>query len=230
MGLRIFETDPDAAPKPRQSFADDMVGRFRSGYQINGRPASLEAWRVTTGDPDVATLISDLLGGEPPQRWESRGEDNLEIFTASGQVEIILDGPNSIRSEMVLWGRSGAIRKCDGVEQKGDDIGKPCECPATFADRKDAAKAGRGCEPSVTIYFRLAANPDLGVFKFTSGSWSLARDIGFAEDKLATIDGPALATLALEVVEFTSQGVNRKFTKPVITVRKAHAASTPPPF
>lgn len=223
MGLRIFETDPDAAPKPRQRFADDLVGRFRSGYQINGRPASLERWRVTTGDPEVADSLHELLGGEAPQEWEAQGEDNVELFTDADSIDIVLDGPSAIRSEMVLWGRSGAIRRCDGVEQKGVDkddpaAGKGCECPATFADRKEAAKKGTGCQPSITVYFRLADNPDLGRFKFTSGSWSLVRDLPEPEGKLAEIDGPALATLALEVVEYESGGKKRKFTKPVLSI------------
>lgn len=223
MSLRIFETDPEAAPKPRSKYADDLVGRFRSGYQVNNRPASLEKWRVTTGDPDVAETISELMGGEGAQEWDAPGEDNIEIFTDTAKIDIILDGHHAIRSEMALWGRSGAIRKCDGVTQKGTEpgdaaAGSPCECPAAFSDRKDAAKSGKGCQPNITVFFRLAAAPDLGVFKFTSGSWSLARDIGAAEEKLEAIDGPARARLGLEVVEYEAQGKKRKFTKPVVEV------------
>ncbi|GAA2843961.1 hypothetical protein Acy02nite_68600 [Actinoplanes cyaneus] len=219
MGLRIFETDPDAAPKPRQRFADDLVGRFRSGYQINGRPASLQKWRVTSGDPEVATAISDLLRGEKPQEWQTQGEDNLEVFTAAEKVKVIIEGPSALRSEMVLWGRAGAIRRCDGVEQTADDAkGRPCECPAGYTDRKEAAKKGTGCQPNVTLFFRLAEDPDMGRFKFTSGSWSLVRDLADVELKLAAIDGPALAWLKLEVVEYDSGGTRRSFTKPVIDV------------
>lgn len=217
-GLRIFETDPEAAPKPpRPKFADDLVGRFRSGYQLNNRPATLEAWRVTTGDPDVAEAIGDLLGGDA-QEWAAKGEDNLEVFTEADSVEIILDGHNAIQSEMVLWGSNGPIRKCNGVEQLGDDAGEDCVCPAAFADRKTHAEKGKGCKPNISVHFRLADAPDLGVFKFVSGSWSLARDIGPAEDKLAEIDGPARAKLSLVVVEYEAQGKARKFTKPVVEI------------
>lgn len=218
MGLRLFETDPDAAPKPRNRFADDLVGRFRSGYTINKRPAALEQWRVTSGDPEVADRIAELFGGEP-QDWDATGEDNLEVFTDATSVSVILDGPSALRQEMVLWGRSGAIRRCDGVEQKGDGKeGAPCECPASFSERKDAAKAGTGCQPNITIYFKLADEPELGRFRFTSGSWSLVKDIGDAERKLESIDGPALANLQLEVVEYETGGRKRKFTKPVVDV------------
>ncbi|GAB1641785.1 hypothetical protein [Krasilnikovia sp. MM14-A1259] len=219
MGLRIFETDPEAAPKQRQRFADDLVGRFRSGYSINNRPAALTEWRVTSGDPDVAAAINELYGGDRPQTWETKGEDNIEVFTKAAKVKVILDGPSAIRQEMVLWGRAGAIRRCDGVEQTGDDAkGRPCECPASFAERKEAGKRGTGCQPNITTFFRLADNPDLGRFKFTSGSWSLVKDIVATEAALASIDGPAEAWLRLEIVEYTSAGQLRKFTKPVIDV------------
>ncbi|MFI7069532.1 recombination directionality factor [Micromonospora sediminicola] len=221
MGLRIWETDPEAEPKPRQSFAGDLVGRFRSGYQVNGRPASLEKWRVTTGDPAVADEIRRLMGGERPQSWETSGEDNLEVFTDSPKVKIRLDGPKAIRQEMILWGRNGAIRKCDGVEQTMDeDKGKPCECPASYQDRKDAAKSGRGCAPSITVYFTLADAPELGRFRFNSGSWSLVRDIITTESALEKIDGPAYAWLGLEVVTYEPKGggAKRSFTKPIIDV------------
>lgn len=217
MGLRIFETDPESAPKQR--FTSDLVGRFRSGYQVNNRPASLEMWRVTTGDPEVADAIRALYGGDKAQTWDTQGEDNLETFTTAEKVKILLDGPTAIRQEMVLWGRSGAIRRCDGVEQTMDeDKGKACECPAGYQDRKEAAKSGRGCQPSITVFFTLADAPDLGKFKFNSGSWSLVRDIITTEAALTKIGGPAVAWLGLEVVNFESKGQKRQFTKPVIDV------------
>ncbi|MFG3715821.1 hypothetical protein [Micromonospora sp. NPDC047730] len=221
MGLRIWETDPEAEPKPRQSFKNDIVGRFRSGYQVSGRPASLEKWRVTSGDPEVAAEVRRLFGGDAPQAWETQGEDNLEVFTTAEKVKIVLDGPRAIRQEMVLWGRNGAIRRCDGVEQTMDeDKGKPCECPASYQDRKDAAKSGKGCAPSITVFFTLADAPELGKFKFNSGSWSLVRDIVTAEKALSEIDGPAFAWLGLEVVEYEQKatGAKRKFTKPVVDI------------
>lgn len=225
MGLRIWETDPESAPKPRNSFARDLVGRFRSGTQINDRPMALDAWRVTTGDPEVAEAVRRLFGGDPAQEWTTKGEDNLEVFTTAPRVKIVLDGPTALRQEMVLYGTKGPIRRCDGVEQIGTDAGDPakgtpCACPASFADRKEAAKSGRGCQPSIGVFFTLADAPTLGKFKFVSGSWSLVRDIGTAEAALTEIGGPAFAWLGLEKVEFVAKatGAQRVFTKPVIDV------------
>ena len=213
MPIRIIETDPGAGP--RQKFSDDIVGRFRSGYLIGNRPASLDKWRVTSGDPEVTTAISDLFGGDP-QPWEAKGEDNVEVFTEADEVSVIIE---AIFAEMVLWGRTGKIRSCDGITQKDPAKGQPCACPSSFKDRQDAAKAGHGCQPSITVVFRLADNPELGKFKFTSGAWSLAKEIATVEANLAKVGGPAKGTIALEVVEYTTkEGQKRKFTKPVITV------------
>lgn len=219
MAINIFGRDGDESSKKRSKFADDVVGRFRSGHQLNRRPVALSEWRVTTGDPEVADSVRRLLGGDKPAKWETQGEDNLEVFTDAQQVDIIIDGPSSVRSSMVLWGRNGKlIRACDGVQQK-DDAKSDCACPQTLAELKAESKDGTACEPSIQIVFALADDPDLGLFRFQSGSWSLAEDINTVEKKLAEIDGPAAATLALEVVEFTTKaGEHRKFTKPVVKV------------
>jgi hypothetical protein len=82
--------------------------------------------------------------------------------------------------------------------------------------------AGYGCAPSILVYFRSAAEPDLGRFSFSSGSWSRAAEIEDAEKALAKIDGPALATLTLEIVEYeTKAGRQVRYTKPVLTVKGA---------
>jgi hypothetical protein len=112
MAIRIFDVDPDARPKKR--FQDDIVGRFRSGAQVNGRPLALEEWRITTGDPAVAERVQDLYGGQDAQTWITQGEDNLEVYTTTSSVAILLDGPGAIRSGMALWGRNGLIHSCDG--------------------------------------------------------------------------------------------------------------------
>lgn len=220
MGLKIFDVDPSAAPRKPLG---DVVGRFRSGHQVNNRPMALEAWRVTTGDPEVATALTDLFKvKDSAQPWETQGEDSLELFTDLASVNIIVEGANAVRTGMVLWGRNALIRSCDGVTQKD---GTPCACPQRVMDRKEAAKLGTGCEPSIVIFFRLADAPDLGKFKFVTGSWSMAGEIGQAEDALAKLDGPAFGTLKLELVEYTTKaGRNVRYTKPVLSIGKAAPA------
>lgn len=214
MAIKIFDVDPDA--KPRK--VEDIVGKFRSGTMVNRRPLALEHWRVTSGDPELMNTIQVLFGGSKPQPWETDSEDSIEVFTISNEVSVILPGASAIRTQMVLWGRNALIRACDG-ETQTDDKRSPCVCPSTVAERKESAKAGTGCQPSISILFRLGEAPELGLFRFNSGSWTMAGEIGDQEAALKAIDGPALATLSLEVVEYdTKAGRHVKYTKPVLKV------------
>lgn len=227
MGLKIFGTDPESQPKPRQRFADDVVGRFRSGHQLNGRPAALDDWRVTTGDPEVANAVFDILGGDAPQEWDAKGEDNLEVFTATREVEILMEGPKSLRSAMILWGRNGKmISKSDG-EVMEDGTPDP-DADLSFQERKKKGQDGIGPVPQIEVYFRLAEQPDLGIFKFQTGSWSLASDLAAydVEGELAEINGPTKAVLELEPVSFVVKkgpraGQTVAYTKPNLIIKGA---------
>ena len=232
MALKIFGED---GPKKATRTASDIVGRFRSGYQVNDRPVALQNWRITSGDPEVADKVADLFGAsQDPQSWETKGEDNLEVFTEAPSIDVLLDGPKSIRQAMVLYGRKGIIRVSDGetITYPDEDKGKPDpQAGQTIAERKDAARQGTGHEPRIEVFFRLADDPDLGVFKFQSGSWSLTSDLAYndveqeIEDLHADHDGaPILASLALEEVSFVAKngpraGQNVTYTKPVLTLK-----------
>ena len=70
-----------------------------------------------------------------------------------------------------------------------------------------------------------------GVFKFQTGSWSIASDLAYneTEDEIADLiaDGHTVAaTLALEPVEFVAKngpraGSTVSYTKPVLTINGA---------
>jgi hypothetical protein len=219
MPIRIFETDEDAAPRER--FENDVVGKFRSGFQKNGRPMSLEMWRVTTGDPEVATRIAELLDGKSPQKWETTAEDDLEVYTQASEVPVLLDA-DSVLASMALWTQGGSkpLRSCDGVSQTN---GKPCECPLKLTERKEAAKEGIGCKPNIRITFKLAEAPELGKFQFRSTSWNLGGAIDKVEERVnALAAGDTLrAVLRLEVVEYvTKTGRDVRYTMPVVDLPK----------
>ncbi|RKN09633.1 hypothetical protein D7319_11250 [Streptomyces radicis] len=220
MALRIFDTDPASRPKPRQ-FPDDVVGRFRSGRMVGTRPEALSEWRVTTGDPEVAAEVAELLGGEPAE-WQTTGEDYLEVLTDAESVRVVIDGPDALSADMKLWGPRGQlVHHCDGVSflSPDEDAGKPCGCPELLADRKAYAKSGRGPSPSVNLVFRLAANTGLGLFRFGSSSWKLAEVVHEINAALTNVGGPARSELTLELVQFrTKAGVDVAFRKPTVKV------------
>lgn len=234
MSLKIF--GKDGPKKDGGSFSDDVVGRFRSGHQVESgrgkkKPIALQEWRVTTGDPVVAARVQELLGGDEPVEWEASGEDNLEVFTEAPEVEIVLEKPSSLRQAMILWGRNGKmIYKSDGAtilypeDRKGDE---DPQADQSFQERKAAAKEGTGAEPQIEVYFRLADDPDLGIWKFQSGSWSMVSDLSYnetqeeIEDLFADGAKSVLATLRLEEVSFEAKngpmaGKTVTFTKPVL--------------
>lgn len=233
MALKIFGGE-NGAPQKKQSFADDIVGRFRSGYVENKRPVALTSWRVTTGDPEVADKLADLLGGDEPQKWDASGEDDIEVFGKEQSVEVILEGSKALRQAMVLYGRKGIIYVSDGEtitypdERKGETDPQAGEDLQT---RKAKAKEGTGAEPRIEVYFRLASDPDMGIFKFQTGSWSFASDLAYhgIEDQITDLaaDGAKIAaTLTLEQVEFTAKNGPRagqlvSYTKPVLTIQGA---------
>ncbi|MDJ0461996.1 hypothetical protein [Streptomyces sp. H27-C3] len=227
MKLTIFDTDPNAKPKPRQTFSDDTVGRFASGRQVDGQPESLSEWRISTGDPVVAKAVAQLFGGEPIET-DSANENFIDVFTERETVLIVLDGPESVYADMKLWNRNKLVHHCDGSEFLSPDEkkGQPCHCPELFAERKQAAKDFMGPAPSITVTFRLAEDLELGKFKFQSGSWTMAAVLHEYENDLEAVDCPALAELTLELVEYTiKKGKNKgravSYYKPVIHVLKS---------
>lgn len=242
LNVRIFETDPEAKPKPRA--VSDIVGRFRSGRQEGRTPIALDEWRVTTGDPEVADAVSSLMGGTV-EEWETQGEDNLEILTDKDAVKVLVSGVDALEADFKLWGMGGTIiHHCDGVAflSPDEDRGNPCGCPELLSERKEKAKAFRGPKPDTRIVFRLADAPHLGKFRMQSGSWDLVRVIHEYANELedATDDGPALCTLKLETVSFVPKGGPMKgktvsYKKPVLKVHGPAPASArvdddEPPF
>ena len=218
---RIF--DVDNAERPATN--DDIVGRFRSGQQLNERPLALSEWRITSADPEALENVRKFMGGEAPSEWDTKTDEKYELFTTSSSVNITLDGSTALRSSMVLWGRSAKIRQCDGAEQED---GSPCACPSDIQELKEQGKQGIACQPSIQVYFRLTDAPALGKFKFFSGSWTMAKEMASAEAALEALGGPAYATMHLELVEYTTKaGKNVKFTKPVITVLGAAEDEAP---
>lgn len=235
--LKIFDTDSaKAVDRVQQDFSNDIVGRFRSGYVINGKPRALDAFRVTTGDPDVAERVHELLGGDEPQEWteaiEAGREESLEVFTAASKVKVILDGDEPIRSKMVLRNMNGEIvRSGDGqvLDYPEEVAGQPDpQAGQTFRERKEAARAGMGAKPETSVFFRLAADEDLGKFRFQTGSWDFVSDLHYYDtlEKIREITADGLrveAVLGLEEVSFKAKNGKRagqtvRYTKPTLEI------------
>ena len=236
-GLRIFETDPDAKPKPSFTPRPEFAFEFKAGKQVKGsngrlKPVSLEAWRVLTGDPQTGEAIQQLMGGESPTEFETSRDMYLGQDTTSNSVEVIIDGSSVMRNgtpgvaginaRMVLWGPRGPLHVCDGefhIDTPGEEPGTPCGCPRLFQERKAKAQLGTGPSPDIEINFRLANDPELGMGKYVTRGWTFPKTLHEVIDGLDRVGGEALCNLRLEVVEFMSERHGQvRYTKPVIDV------------
>ncbi|MBL1096194.1 hypothetical protein JK363_05840 [Streptomyces sp. 205] len=141
-------------------------------------------------------------------------------MTAARSVPIVVEGPEAVTSDLKLWGHAGLIHHCDGIHFLSPDerIGKLCKCPQSAADRRAQAKSGYGPHPSTNIFFRLADNFFLGVFKFHSTSWLLAENIQNIRNTLLNSHDKVLCELSIETVEFTPAdgGLSMRYRKPAI--------------
>lgn len=203
-----------------QSFGDapaesvgrvETVGTWRTGFADKRGPQSCEAWRLTTESETIAKAIAERFGGEVTTWQSSRGDDH-QVFTTTTQLDIILAGPEAIRTQMLKWGGGTLVRSCDGISQRD---GAPCACPGTLVERKAAARDGSGCEPSTRLIFKLVGLEQLGDFSFTKAgagntAWRFAQSATKHEAQLAEIGGPALATLVMFEDTFTPKGQLRE--------------------
>ena len=222
MPINIFEVNKEQGSS---SGSDDVVGRFRSGFQTSsGEPVGLSEFRVTTGDPDVAAAVRELLGGDEPDRWDTKTEETFQVFTEASEVDVIFE-PGSVKSTLTLWSNKGKkIIETDGEFLYDLETGKLTDTPWDGRDLdlntiKTNARNGVGPGPSLQAYFRLAGAPDLGKFRFFSGAWTAVESFNRAEAALRGADGPTNGSLELEHVEFTNkQGQNVSYYKPVISI------------
>lgn len=205
----IFEPRPDSGRA-----SNDYVGQFRSGEQRRGRPVSLEAFRVTTDSADVAESIEELFGGATSENDSDK--EPLQVHTEAAKVEVEFI---SIDSGFAVFANNAFVRSCDGsVQTGGDDAGQPCPCAGLDLEGRKAFAGKGGCKPSIKATFRLRAAPDLGVFRFNSGAWSLLEAVQKAEAKVDAAredDRTVLGHIAIEKVT-TRDG--RVLTLPRIVV------------
>lgn len=158
----------------------------------------------------MAESTAQFLGGTVQSTPPTDGA--FEILTATAEVDIVIDVPSDIRTEMKLWDRTGLAHHCDGQLILGgsdEHGGTACGCPASFAERRARARAGRGPQAHTATRFRLAALPDLGAFVHQSLSWELAEDADRLRTSAAEARGPAHFKLRLAEVEFGPADVPR---------------------
>lgn len=216
MGLRIFESDPDAKPAPKADKAEYEQAAFqlRTGMQIPDpknpkkmKGISLPNWRVVTDDERVADAVAELFGGRA-EEFDPTKAQPWQVLTDTNAIEVVIAGSSAIEDKLVQWGGPGGpIHECDGMYSLlPEDKGEPCGCPATMRERKDRASKGRGPKPAINVEFALAGpGEDLGKGKLIATAWTLAEVVHEVKDALDAVDGPALCRLEIKHVEYVSE-------------------------
>ncbi|MFD8415657.1 hypothetical protein ACFV2Q_28535 [Streptomyces sp. NPDC059650] len=216
---RDQKLDDTRADRSRVS-ASDPVGRFHVARQRGGKPIAVQAWRVTTENPAVADAVGGLYGGVP-RMLDAGDEHVVEILTRRDHIPVLLDGRGAISLRMVMRGAGETFHVCDGTRllEPVGARGSLCGCPASLADRKAAAQAGRGPTPEVRIGFRLADLPGLGAFDLVSTSWELAAELPALAAALDTAAVPVVGVLRYALVEFTTRsGIAASYRRPVVEI------------
>jgi hypothetical protein len=217
MALKIFR---DTENEPQRSVVSDVVGTFRAGrIDEDGNPESLDNWRVTTGDPEVADAIADLLKGTEPEEWETKGEENLQVFTEVDTIAIVLEDATAVRQRFIQRNRAGEIVYTSDGATKDDGTPDP-HAQLSLAERLQLAKDGMGPALETTIWFRLddamgevelggqpAKAGDIGKFRFQSTGSSIGKavDRDQIEAKLEAAGVPMRAKLTIEKVSFKAK-------------------------
>ena len=86
---------------------------------------------------------------------------------------MLIDTPDSIGTEFVLWRRDRKIAMPGDGYALDDGCSNP-DAELPIAERKEHAKKGLGTAPETAVCFRLADDRNLVIFKFIQRSaWSL---------------------------------------------------------
>jgi hypothetical protein len=205
------------------------VGRFRSGRLAEALPEALTAWRITTPHAEVADSTAKLLGGTA-RPCQSAGDGAFEVLTNTPDVDIVIDAPSAISTELKLWGRTGLTHHCDGSVHLSADSrrGSACGCPATYAERRLLAHDGHGPQVYTATRFRLANRPSIGTFLHESVSWDLAEEAAGLRAEVGRAGRPARLRLKLAHAEFVSPaGIRVERTRPVLEFIAPVAAGWP---
>ena len=178
--------------------------------------AHLYEWRVSDLTAESAATVAQLLGGTPVP-----GDRDVEVLTSSSRVRIVLEGAQSVATEMRLWGPQGLVHHCDGILFLSPSAveGTPCGCPKSSDERALLAKKLQAPNPVTSVSFRLAECYGIGRFEFSSPSRILADAAPEIRNQLSRISGEALCELALELVTVAvSGGVEVSYRMPTLSV------------
>jgi len=209
-----------ALPAARIRATGCCIGRFRFHRSVGGCIQVLPTWVIANCTNPAAHRIAELLGGQVhPDDDAGNDPATRLVVTHCGTVDVLLEGPPAIQLQMVRRVDTTLLRFCDGRIQTTPRDTRPCQCPPALPERRQAAKAGHGCEPLVQVVFRLAELPALGRFELVSATWAFAEHATAIKAELRGHRRPIPARLGLDrALHTTANGTIFAYTRPTITI------------
>ncbi|WP_425839252.1 hypothetical protein [Streptomyces fractus] len=175
---------------------------------------------MTTEHRVVRDGITELCGGRPQETATEHGP--YEVMLGRSELDVVATRRDVVANRFVLAGDPGTAHVCDGQRllEPAGLAGAPCGCPTVMAERKAAARLGRGPSPRSRLTFRLREAPELGRLSFDSGGWSFSEQLSLVAQELGRLSGSALLKLSLDISRMTTRtGDVVAYTRPaVVTV------------
>jgi hypothetical protein len=193
----------DDVPTPVTASVRDVVGSFHAGdLDHRGMVVSLDTWRVSTADANVAMTLLDLYDGTIAFR-ATMGRETLAVDLAVDTVTVLLEpGGTGLQVRYVQRDPGFAVQyTSDGATITYPD--GTCEpdpdAALSLDERLTMGEQGRGPRIEVDAVFRLHDAPQLGRFRFRAihtRSLICALVADRTEAAYEAVAGEALATLA----------------------------------
>lgn len=207
-----------AVPSSVTLLPGQLDGRLQYATLVNGRTRILPTWLLSTSDRHVANRIAVLLGGEFSTDDDGLGQ-SYQVCTGHTELEVLLDGTQAIRLRMLRRHGSAILGSCNSRTQQTPDGDRPCQCPVALKARRDVAKTGRGCEPSVYLTCRLAGDPTIGTFLYSSAAWAFAEHASAVRMAIQRCRRPVLVRLGINrALHTAASGTTFAYTQATVTV------------
>jgi hypothetical protein len=199
MAIKILNT---GAPRSGDAEDDPVVGEFKNGRQVNGKPESLDFWIIRTDDPEVADSLAEFYGVEVVETDYERKPFQVELDKGT-DITLQVD---YLRTAMILKSQSTwkEIRKCDGETMTDGDA---CKCAVAYgANSKDfweASKDGLACKPDGLIFGRIVGLETLGKFILSKNSRSTVSQFDKLEEAAedAGLSTPYVTEVSIDTIE-----------------------------
>lgn len=199
-------------------------GKIHPGFAVNNKPYSLEAWKFSTDDPDVAESALAAFGYAEDedaakalkvdgfnQVIEGGSEDNVryEVYSATNKLEITVQ-PGGIGTSLVLWkpDNSGKVAETDGTHLIEDGVLTDTISPLTDGKTLDEI-FHMGFKPNLRLNFTIVGHEDLGSFVLFNGARTALENFAQRERELDEIDATVTTTVELEFVKSKRGGFRR---------------------